>query len=222
MIKKILLLFLLTANIIYGQTTKDTLNTHKGEFSFGARTTGSLFSSTGNYFGIGTGGQMRYTVDNRLNTEWFGDWMTTNLGGLGQRYDAHIGESMILYFSKQVNKKNSLTPYVLGGFCGDYTKTSTNLYYDITQNSYVKESKDRWSFATQLGLGTHYNITEKFDLSFTAQYMIHFGSDIDSQILTGPTGDKYLQINEQKGTALEGHLLLTLSANFVIVDFSKK
>ncbi len=218
MIKTLLFLLLLISGTVYCQVTKDTLNTHKGELSFGARTTGSLFSSSGNYFGFGAGGQLRYRVDNRLNTEWFGDWMTTNIGGLGQRYDAHIGESMILYIGREVNRKNTLTPYAMGGFCGDYTKTSTNLYYDNVQKSYVRESKDRWSFATQLGLGTHYNITEKMDISFSCQYMIHFGSDIDSQIETNSQGEKYLQINKVNETALEGHLLLTLSANFVIVD----
>ncbi len=219
--KNIIYLLLLSVNIIYGQETKNETNTHAGEFSFGARTTGSLFSSSGNYLGIGAGGQIRYRVDEKLNTEWFGDWMATDVGGLGQRHDAHIGESMIIYPGKQSGRKNSFTPYVIGGFCGDYTIIETNLYFDAGQNEYLKVSKDRWSFATQLGLGTHYNITEKFDVSFTAQYMIHFGSDIDADILTDNNGQKYLQIHQGKENALEGHLLFTISANFVIVDFRK-
>ena len=218
---KLMYVFLFISSMIYGQGATESTNTHNGELSFGARTTGSLFSSSGNYFGLGAGGQLRYRLDNQLNTEWFGDWMTTDIGGLGQRFDAHIGETMMLYPFKKVNRKLTFTPYVMGGFCGDYTKTSTNLHYDYVQNTYVKESKDRWSFATQLGLGTHFNLTERLDFSFSCQYMIHFGSDIDSEVFTNSRNEKYLQIDESKGTALEGHLLFTLSANFVIVDLRK-
>ncbi len=147
--------------------------------------------------------------------------MNTDIGGYGQRYDAHIGESMMIYPVKLVNNKMSFTPYILGGFCGDYTKTQTNLFYDDVLGEYRTEKKDRWSFATQLGLGTHFNLTERFDFSFTGQYMIHFGSDIDAVIQTNRLGEKYLQINEGKDNVLEGHLLFTLSANYVIADFRK-
>ncbi|NVO20703.1 MAG: outer membrane beta-barrel protein [Bacteroidetes bacterium] len=220
--KYLLILFLMGATAMYAQQTAETANTHQGEISFGVRTTGSLFSSTGNYFGVGAGWQVRYRLSDRSGTEWFADWITTDIGGVGYRYDAHIGESMIIYLVNKPSRKNHLSPYFLGGFCGDYTKIQTNLYFDDEQQAYGKISKDRWSFATQLGLGTHYNLSERLDLSLSGQYVLHFGRDIDATIETNSIGQKYLLIPEKKGNALEGHFFFTLSANYVIADLSKK
>ncbi len=218
--KNLTILFLLFTSFTYGQSTG--INTRKGEISFGVRTTESLFRSSGNYFGIGAGWQVRYRMAEKLNTEWFADWITTDIGGVGQRYDSHIGESMIIYPGKKMGQKNTFTPFVLGGFCGDYTKIQANPIIDEELNSNLKKSKDRWSFATQLGFGTHYNFTERFDISFTSQYVLHFGSDIDAQVRTNDIGEKYLQIEKEKGSNLEGHIFITISANFVIADLCKK
>ena len=209
------------SSIVFAQETTAPSNTHKGEFSLGIRTTGSLFSASGNRFGIGTGWQFRFRMTNRLNSEWFLDWITTDIGGAGQRYDLHIGESMIIYPGKRIGHAGRFTPYVLGGFCGDYTKIQTNLYFDDEQNVNTRQSKDRWSFATQLGLGSHFNITEQFDISLSAQYVLHFGRDIHAEMETNSLGYEHLHI-EEKGDALEGHLFITLSANLVIIDLLKK
>ena len=195
--KTLMVIVMCLAGTVYGQETASVKNTHAGEISFGVRTTGSLFSSSGNYFGVGAGWQVRYRIDDKLGSEWFADWITTDIGGLGHRYDAHIGESMIIYLLKKPGQKMRFSPYILGGFCGDYTKIQTNLYFDDEQQMYLKQSKDRWSFATQLGLGAHFNFTERFDLSFSGQYVLHFGKDIDSHQATN-------------------------SANFVIADLSRK
>ncbi len=214
------LLLLLFASLIYGQDTAEK-NIHKGELSFGVRSTGSLFSASGHYIGIGAGWQVRYRIADRLNSEWFADWITTDIGGMGQRFDAHIGESMIIYPGKRTGERNTFTPYVMGGFCGDYTKIQTNLFFDDAENDYTRESKDRWSFATQLGLGTHYNITERFDISLSSQYILHFGDDIHTEVEMNNMGDKYLHIHDEKGGGLEGHLFITISANFVVFDLNK-
>ena len=216
--KYLICLCLLSAHIVYGQQT----NSHKGEWSFGARSVGSIFGSSDNCLGLGAGGQVRYRIDEHFNTEWFGDWMTTDIKGYGQRFDAHIGESMMIYPGKRIRQVNRFTPFVVGGFCADFTKAQTNLYYDAVQYGFVTESKERWSFATQLGVGTHYNITEKFDISFNLQYDFHFGQDINAQVQTNDVGVKYLQIQQKNENALEGHLFFTVSANFVFANFSKK
>lgn len=220
--KYLTLLIMLYTGIAYGQETPKDTNTHKGEFSFGVRTTGSLFSASGNYFGIGTGWQARYRIADKTNTEWFADWIITDIGGLGQRYDMHIGESMVIYPGRKVSQKGRFTPYILGGFCGDYTKLTSNLYYDDINQSYIKKSNDRWSFATQLGLGTHYNITERFDISISAQYVLHFGKDLDAEVKTNSSEEKYMWVPDDPKNALEGHTFLTISANFVVFDSSKK
>ena len=218
--KQVIALLLLLTGISYGQEVKET-NTRNGELSFGVRSTGSIFTSSGNNFGIGAGWQIRYRMAEKLNTEWFADWITTDIDGLGQRYDIHIGESMMIYPFKKVGTKNTFTPYILGGFCGDYTKIEINLFFDDVENTYRRENKDRWSFATQLGIGTHYNITERFDISFSAQYVLHFGADINSETATNSIGQDYLQINQETGGGLEGHLFMTVSANFMIFDLRK-
>lgn len=220
--KYLIILILLFSGVAYAQETPKDTNTRKGEFSFGVRTTGSLFSATGNYFGIGTGWHARYRLADKTNTEWFADWIITDIGGLGQRYDMHIGESMVIYPGRKVSQKGRFTPYILGGFCGDYTKLTSNLYYDNTLNTFIQKSEDRWSFATQLGLGTHYNVAERFDFSFTVQYVLHFGKDLDAEAGTNSAGVEYLRIPDEKGSALEGHAFFTISANYVIADFSKK
>jgi opacity protein-like surface antigen len=181
-----------------------------------------MFSESGNYFGIGAGWQVRYRMTKGLGTEWFFDWITTDIGGHGHRTDAHIGESMIIYPGKNLNVKGKFTPYVLGGFCGDYTKIKSNLFYNDLENAYTQDSKDRWSFATQLGLGTHYNITEAVDFSISAQYVLHFGADIHSEILKNSLGEEFLFIHHDDAQSLEGHWFLTLSANFVIIDLIRK
>ncbi|MCC7302835.1 MAG: hypothetical protein IT233_09345 [Bacteroidia bacterium] len=199
-----------------------TTNTPAGEIEFGVRSTGSVFTLNGNHFGLGAGWQCRYRISRTLNTEWFFDWITTDIAGLGQRVDAHIGESMVIYPGKQIKQAGRFTPYVLGGFCGDYAKITTNLYFDDEQGDYMKKTRDRWSFATQLGMGTHYNFTDRVDISLTGQYVLHFGGDIHTYVGENSYGAEYLAMKEEKGHALEGHFFLTVSANFVVTDLLKR
>jgi len=213
------IVFVLIFNTTFGQEVTKETKSHKGELSWGVRSTGSMFSESDNYFGIGAGFQARYRVSNHLGSEWFADWISTNIGDLGQRTDAHIGVSAMIYPGKD---KGIFTPYILGGFCGDYTKIQSNLSRSDLNNTYIQDSKDRWSFATQLGLGTHYNVSESFNISLSTQYVLHFGADIHSEIETNKNGDEYLHIHHEKGNSLEGHLFLTLSANFLIINLIKK
>ena len=118
-------------------------------------------------------------------------------------------------------QKNHFTPYILGGFCGDYTLIQSLLYYNDEIGHYERHTKDRWSFATQLGLGTHYNFTERFDLSFSSQYVLHFGNDIHAEVEENSMGNEYLHIHQEEGGSLEGHLFFTISANFKFADLIK-
>ena len=108
-------LLVLIISITQGQEVAKE-NTHAGELEWGVRSTGSMFSGSGNYFGIGAGFQIRYRVTDRLGSEWFADWITTDIGGLGQRTDAHIGVSAMIYPGKNQGIRNRLTPYILVGF----------------------------------------------------------------------------------------------------------
>ncbi|MDP2386797.1 MAG: outer membrane beta-barrel protein [Bacteroidota bacterium] len=182
-----------------------TVNAQKegGQFSLGVRNTTSLFTDAGSP-GTGFGGQFRIRLGKRVNTDWFTDYLTTDLNGLGYRRDGHIGWSVLFYLGKNPLQSKKFSPFVAAGHCFDYTKV-----YSLIDAQY----KDRWSSAVQLGLGTHYNLSERFDATLMAQYMNHLGSDLHSHI-KDENGVKHLEIEKHEGFGLEGHILLTLSLNY--------
>lgn len=183
----------------------------KGQFSAGMRTTTSLFGHD-QIPGLGVGGQMRWQFLDYLNTEWFADWITIDLNGAGTRNNAHIGWS-VMFYPKQSGR---IIPYALAGHCFDFAKVTplSTPYIDRTT-----ESITRWSSAIQGGLGSHFYLTDRFDISLSAQYMLHLGKHLDYQLEETSSG-YYLHTNvagvpEER---LEGHLLITASMNFRIAD----
>jgi hypothetical protein len=65
----------------------------------------------------------------------------------------------------------------------------------------------------QAGLGTHLELTPRFDISLTGQYMMHLGNHIETDYdFTSGT----LSFHEHTGASLAGHLLVTLSLNYKI------
>lgn len=197
--KSILLLaLLLSCSIVFAQSKNES-----GQFFLGVRSTSSLFTDAGSP-GSGVGGMFRIRMGKRVNTEWFADYLTTNLQNLGYRRDGHIGWSVLFYLSKDPMQAKKLSPFLIAGHCFDYTKV-----YVLAD----KKNEDRWSSAVQMGIGTHYNLTEKFDVSLTAQYMSHLGADLHSHI-EEQGGVKKLEIEKHGSAGLEGHLLLTLSLNY--------
>lgn len=184
----------------------------QGTIQVGMRTTLSAFNHDGSA-GYGVGGQFRIWLAKKVNTEWFADYITTDLSGLGKRTDAHIGWSVMFYpFEGKLQSK--FNPYIIAGHCFDYTKvTPFNTVTELNTN----EFKERWSSATQAGLGVHWNITPKFNLSLSTQYMIHLGNNIHTHV-DEHNGVKELHIEEERGASMEGHLLTTLSLNVRLGD----
>lgn len=187
----------------------------KGYLTLGVRNTISTFND-GNfdYSGMGVGGHFRAPITPRINTEWYADYITNNIGGIGHRTDAHIGWSVMYYvIDPYITKHTSRDPYtrlrkfnpfVEAGHCFDYG--------GIYRNGDYKPAAERWSSAVQFGAGTHYNIGSRFDLTFKAQYMMHLGNDVH-----GHVHDGQLEIEEHDHGGLEGHLLITLSVNFKLI-----
>lgn len=208
--------FLLSAQETSTEPTKKKRPAESGQFSLGMRNTLSAFGNNG-YPGLGYGGQFRIRLGRKLNTEWYADWITTDIGGLGKREDGHIGWSVMFYPLNQSPEKAKLSPYLLAGHCFDYTKVSTNW------TRFIPDSKHRLSTAVQMGLGANYLIGDRTDISLSAQYMSHLGSEIETEKkVSETTGEEYLLINEAySGLTLEGHLLVTLSVNVMIADFRK-
>jgi len=218
--KNIYLLFLVSfiPAISVSQDTTDA-KTESGKFMLGMRSTVSAFSDD-NYSGMGVGGQFRLKLGSRLNSDWFADYITTDIGGIAKRSDYHIGWSVLYYPLHNEIKKGKLTPYILAGHCFDYTEVKKNGGIYTLSSMPAK----RWSSAVQSGLGAHYNLSDNFDVSLTAQYMLHLGNEINADIFNNDiTGEKDVLISSRKNASLEGHLLINLSLNVYIADlWSKK
>ncbi len=188
----------------------------QGNVELGLRTTTSVFGHDP-ISGLGTGGQARVQLLDYLNTEWYADWITIDLEGAGTRQNAHIGWS-VLFYPKKLNR---FIPYVIAGHCFDYARVTP------LSTPYLDRSADeveRWSSAVQMGLGSHYYLTDRFNLTFSAQYMLHLGKQLEYEIVDQPDGTKYVQTNYDTNadTRFEGHLLLTLSLNYRLGTFFGK
>lgn len=189
-------------------STDRTFAQKPGMFELGVRSTASLFGDAGNH-GLGAGGQFRLRFHRQIGSEWFADYIVTDIDGLGKREDAHIGWSVMFYPFKSMNKRFS--PYLLAGHCFDYTKVTSNSM--MTLPNYKTE---RWSSAIQMGIGTHFNLNKWSDISFSVQYMTHLGNDIHTEIVE-ESGLRYLVISDHShGASIEGHILATLSFNVKI------
>ncbi|MBI3238540.1 MAG: hypothetical protein HYZ43_06840 [Flavobacteriia bacterium] len=176
--------------------------TQSGTVSFGQRTTLSAFNHGNEASALGIGGQFRIRLSDRINTEWFFDYLPAT-NEFTRRSDYHIGWSVMYYPFNHGNER--FVPYVLAGHCFDYTKQ-----VEIANRT---NSVDRWSSAVQGGIGTHMNLTERLDMSVSGQYMIHLGTDVDAHI-DGTT----VSFEKEKGGSLEGHLLFTVSFNYKFLD----
>jgi len=165
----------------------------------GLRSTVSLFNqgSFDEGAGLGTGGQLRVQVGQRVGSEWYYDYLTNQVDDGARRVDEHIGWS-ILFYPWRADHTRRLTPYVLSGHCFDYTRLSVS-------DGHHEDSADRWSSAVQVGAGSQLNITPDVDLSLAGQYMIHLGNDLHY--------DGHAAHRSGHGT-LEGHVLITASVNW--------
>lgn len=175
-----------------------------GRFSLGTRVTASLFNGDEDATpGIGLGGQFRVQFTNKLNSEWFADFITSSIGDAASRNDYHIGWSLMFYPGATTDFSKLLQPYILAGHCFDYTR--------IEADNNATNFGDRLSMAMHVGAGTHINVTPRFDFSLSAQYMLHLGKDIHTEV----NGSEVF-IEKTKSTKPEGHLLATLSINYMI------
>ena len=177
-------------------------------FSLGVRSTLSAFNDGDeNKVGSGVGGQIRLRFSDKVNSDWFFDYLTSDIGNYAHRTDYHIGWSVLYYPLKK--DIQLFKPYMLAGHCFDYNRKTAILDPSNT--------KDRWGSAVQAGLGIHLNLTERFDVSLTCQYMIHLTKEIEAEI-----DGNIVTISDQKSRHLEGHLLTTLSLNYKIFKLWKQ
>jgi len=206
-IKSFLLIisFMLATPNCFAQEIKSGAS-NAGWVSLGGRSTVSLFDHDGT--GIGTGGQIRVQFSERVNTDWFGDYIAINVDDKVRSEYFHVGWSVLYYPFENQQYPKLIQPYILAGHCFDYNKKTAIADHNISQ--------DRWGSAIQAGLGTHFNITDKFDISLTCQYMSHLTKEIEAHT----EGDE-IEFHENHST-LEGHLLATISLNYKLFRLWKK
>ncbi len=201
---KLILMVLLLPMISKAQ---EHLDSESGYFQLGMRNVVSTFNEDG-ATGFGYGGQFRIRVLSRVNTDWYADYITTDIGGLARREDLHIGWSVLAYPFNCTTTKGKITPYILAGHCFDYSKATKN------DDGF---SLDKLSSAVQGGIGMHYNITDRTDISLTAQYMMHLGKDIHAEV-EEIDGLKEVHIEKNQVRGIEGHMLINVSLNVRLFD----
>jgi hypothetical protein len=185
---------------LLGQDDNSKLNA-SGVFSLGGRSTISLFNDVASSsYGTGLGGQFRLQFADRINSDWFFDYLTSDIGNQVSRTDYHIGWSVMVYPIREVWL---IKPYLIAGHCFDYT--------NMKENNDPSNFAERWSSAVQGGIGTHIRLSERLDFSLTGQYMMHLGNHLHPEF----SGNQVF-FHTEKGASLEGHLLTTLSINYKI------
>lgn len=191
----------------------DTLTYPKqaGNFSLGIRNTISAFNHGDlKEIGTGIGAHYRIQVLDRVNTEWFADYLPANIHNKAHRTDWHVGWSVMYYVINPRGFTRKFTPYVVAGHCFDYTSIRLN-------GPDAPKAKSRFSSAVQAGMGCHYNITPQFDISLTTQYMLHLGKELHAH----EEEDGSIAIEEHKNAGWEGHLLISISFNYKIAKLWK-
>lgn len=180
-----------------------TQNSGAGQFSLGVRSSISMvYEHQWNRLAFGSGGQFRLRFSDKVNSDWFIDFLTGNLSDFAHRTDVHIGWSMLYY---PLTRKNPfIQPYILAGHCFELL--------EIKENGNPQNSVSRRSASVQAGIGTHFRLTPRMDLSFVGQYMIHFGTNIRVS--------KYPELTFTKpgGIRIQDHLLFHVSVNYQIAD----
>ncbi len=189
---------------------KDSIfNKFGGGLSIGARSTVNVFTNTIHSYGLGVGGSMRLQLLERLNTEWFGDYVINNMYNKATRIDGHIGWNVMFYILKPKGFARKLTPFIAAGHCFDYT--------GIRLNGPNQPMHDRWTSAVQMSLGCHYNITPKFDFSISTLYDLHLGKEIDADLQKDGT----VIITDHKNAGWEGHIMIIFSVHYKFVKLWK-
>jgi hypothetical protein len=215
---KLIFLFLMSFLALQVNAQEQRTFNPAGMLSLGGRTTVSLFNDHKNEMtGTGVGGQFRLRFSDAVNTDWFFDYITSDILNYAHRTDYHIGWSVLFYpinhltyFHQPKDFKPKFRPFILAGHCFDYSKIEAKDGISPLDGALYAE---RWSSAVQAGLGTHLELTPRFDISLTGQYMMHLGNHIETDYdFTSGT----LSFHEHTGASLAGHLLVTLSLNYKI------
>ena len=192
-------LFLLPYTAVFSQA--DTTSA-AGTLSFGVRSSwGLVYEGDWQRMAFGSGAQARLQFSDKVNSDWFLDYLHSDLEDFGKRTDIHIGWSVLYY---PMNKKGFIEPYILAGHCFEFLT--------IAENTNPDNKVQRTSASIQAGTGVHFHLTPRCDLSLETQYMMHFGPNIEAVSLTP------VEFVKEKGLTLQDHLLFHFSINYSVAD----
>lgn len=199
---KTLLFFVLLTSFIsnFGQVEK---NSQSGNFSLGVRSSmGLVYEKDWGKMSFGNGGQIRLRLSDKVNTEWFADFLQGDMKDFAKRTDVHIGWSAMYY---PLNNTSSFQPYIMAGHCFEFLK--------IEENALPENHIHRRSASVQAGIGTHWHLTNKLDFSVSTQYMMHFGTNIKIDSTTSP-----ISFSKDNGVSLQDHILINFNLNYTLAD----
>ncbi|PLW95157.1 MAG: hypothetical protein C0592_00700 [Marinilabiliales bacterium] len=186
---------------ISGFSQSDTTSA-AGTLSFGVRSSwGLVYEGDWQRMAFGSGAQFRLQFSDKVNSDWFLDYLHGDLEDYGKRTDIHIGWSVLYY---PLNKKGFVQPYILAGHCFEFLT--------ISENMNAVNKVQRTSASIQAGAGMHFHLSPRFDLSLETQYMMHFGPDIETVSLLP------VEFVKEEGLALQDHLLFHFSINYSVAD----
>jgi hypothetical protein len=108
----------------------------------------------------------------------------------------------------------------MAGHCFDYARVVplSTPYLDRSD-----EVIERWSAAAaQIGLGAHYYLNDRFNLTLDAHYMLHLSKHLEYELVETGNGWYVETQAVDQSPAIEGHLLITTSVNYRLFCTVKK
>ena len=211
----ILMVFSLLHTSLQAQSAKDSVPDQTGFLSIGARGCFSVFTvNKKSYAGTGAGGQFALRITPHFNSDYFADWIVSNVGNKVQRVDFHSGFSMMpeVYTPRVGSTHIALFP--LAGICIDYTKLTITTGENVSGGPTTLE---RYSFAVQAGAGVYIPVSKSLDFTLDAHYMLHIGNDIEADI-----NGNQVHLIKQPGVNIDGHFLLALSMDYKLFRLWRK
>lgn len=208
--KRIILVALVAITLqVDAQEVKKQRHVQSGYFSVTRRTSWSMWGlNQWKLTGLGLGTAFRIQFSQRLNSEWYADYIKTHYKGKVYRGDRHLTNTLMYYFRKLDTFKYKFHPFITTSvFCLDITK--------VEEVGPGGQSLQRFSFSQQFGAGTHFFFTERFDISIYAQYYNHLGNDI--HIEEHDDGTLHMEAVKER-ISLEGHMFLVFSVGYRIGD----
>lgn len=181
-----------------------------GYFSITQRTSISLWGlNQWRLTGLGKGTAFRIQLTKRLTSETYGDVIKTQYKDKVVRRDRHLTNSFMFYLRKpDTSKLQVFRPFISASiFCFDFTRVD-----EVRQGG---QSLTRFSLSQQFGIGSHFFIDDRIDISFYAQYYNHLGNDV--HIDEHADGTIHL-VAVRERISLEGHMFIVFSVGYRFGD----